>query len=534
MGWKSSLKRMGVVLCAACFFWSGAGTEAEMAQKIIYVPIDNRPVNLKQTVDVAERLGYEVAVPPEELLGSWDRYGDPEGLWTWLRQEAYGARAAVISTDAMLYGSLVYSRMHDFDEATVQERAGRFEQLHEDFPRLPIYALGTIMRTPHYNSVSGTEPEYYATYGERFFRYSGLKDKEETEGLTGREKKELQVLAAEIPADVLADWLERRSRNYDANAAFISMTRNDVFRYFLLGCDDSAMHSQTHLESRHLAELTKDLGKTRAVVASGADELGMLMLSRAINDLRRDIPFLYVQYNEGKGRETVPSYSNDEIGNDVAAAIAAAGGIQISSPARADLVVAVNTAYDGRTMEAANPANTRQPRRNTRYFTEMVKDMAAKGYPVAVADISCANGADNALMEQLRQEGLQFRLRAYGGWNTATNTTGFLIGSGVLAKWLGERDVYEMLLTRYLDDWAYQANVRQAVASQLYSIPGDMDGARLGGKWEGVNRAATSLMQDFARDNLLLPAGVRCEDLQARLPWSRLFECDPSFVLTKQ
>lgn len=534
MGWTGRLKKLGLVLCTTCIFWSGAGVEAELAQKIIYVPLDNRPVNLKQTVEVAEKLGYEVAVPPEELLGSWDRYGDPEGLWQWLNQEAYGAKAAVISTDAMLYGSLVYSRMHDFDAAAIQERVARFTQLHEDFPRLPIYALGTIMRTPHYNSRSGVEPEYFATYGERLFRYSALRDKAETEGLTKKEKAELQALQGDIPAEYLTDWQERRDRNYNANASLISLTRHDVFRYFLLGCDDSAMYSQTHLESRHLAELAEGLGKTRTVVASGADELGMLMLSRAISDLRRDIPFLYVQYNEGKGAETVPSYTNDKIGNDIAAAVAAAGGIRISSPARADLVVAVNTAYDGRTIEGNSSANTKQPRRNTRYFTEMVRNMVAKGYPVGVADISSANGADNALMEQFRQEGLQFKLRAYGGWNTATNTTGFLIGSGVLTKWLDEQDVYELLLTRYLDDWAYQSNVRQSVANLLPGLPGEYSGPYLGGKWEGANEAVTSRIRAFAADNLRLPAGFRLENLQVRLPWSRTFECDPSFALEKQ
>lgn len=37
-------------------------------------------------------------------------------------------------------------------------------------------------------------------------------------------------------------------------------------------------------------------------------------------------------------------------------------------------------------------------------------------------------------MDELRDRGLLFKLRAYAGWNTPTNSTGFVIGEGMLAK----------------------------------------------------------------------------------------------------
>ena len=53
--------------------FSNSTTSAEILdenKKIIYIPIDNRPCNLKQTVEVIEKLGYEVVTPPEEFLGT--------------------------------------------------------------------------------------------------------------------------------------------------------------------------------------------------------------------------------------------------------------------------------------------------------------------------------------------------------------------------------------------------------------------------------------------------------------------------------
>ena len=80
------------------------------AKKIIYIPIDNRPCNLKQVVEVGEKLDYEIVTPPEELLGrDSERLGEPDKLWRWLDENSFGATAAVISTDAMFL-CMIYLR----------------------------------------------------------------------------------------------------------------------------------------------------------------------------------------------------------------------------------------------------------------------------------------------------------------------------------------------------------------------------------------------------------------------------------------
>ena len=528
---KKIAKEIAVLFSCAATVWLGGVVTVEAKDKIIYVPIDNRPVNMEQVMDVAQRAGYDIVVPPLEIVGSWNQYGDPERMWDWVRQEAPTAKAAVLSTDSLLYGSLVGSRLSEETTDTIMERARKFEQLRKDFPRLPIYALGTIRRTPSYNVSDGVEPTYYGTYGARIFRYTALKDKESMGLASGRELREMKKLEADIPAEYLDDWFAKRERNYRANQYFVDLTWQGAFNYFLLGCDDSAPFSRTHMESRYLAERGKDIGKTKFIVASGADELGMLMVARAINDMRRDIPLVYVEYNEGKGSETIPSYSNDNIKDDVDAAITAMGGIVTNAPERAELVVAVHTNHNGTTMEASSPKNTKRLRGSVKHFTETVKDMLNKGYPVGVADIATSNGSDNSLMEQLRKDDLLFKLRAYGGWNTATNTTGFLIGSGVLTRFMEQDDIYALLMTRYLDDWVYQANDRQILASMLPELPGEMDANRLGGKWGAANLANNELARQFMQENLRLPEGYVYRHLKMWLPWNRLFECNPQVTL---
>ena len=499
--------------------------------KILYVPLDSRPCNFFQVVQVAEKLGYEILTPPAELIGNRENRGDVDKMWQWLNENAPQADFAILSTDALIYGSLVASRLQDLDPPEIMARAKRFEDFDKKFPYLQIYAFGTIMRTPRGVSYPGIEPDYYATYGPQIFQYTALLDKQETQKLSGSDRRMLSKLKAEIPAEYLDDWFDRRKENFDANKYLIDLTRRGVFEYFLLGCDDSAIFGQTHMESRHLGEYGKDLGKTVLQVTSGADELGMLMVARAINDHRNYMPFISVVYNDGTGAKTFPKYCNEPIGISIDAAIVAAGCLKVPANERADLVLAVNTRSNGKTFEATDTKHNRlKLRGDLKNFMRLLNGLTDK-YPVAVADIAFANGADNALMNQLRQGDLLYKIRAYGGWNTATNTTGFLIGAGSLTVHMNERDIAELLTTRYLDDWAYEANVRQEVIGASYGLEGDGNVWNLKDKLQPLEQLLNERMKEFIAENLTLPRRYRLENLRVYFPWQRTFECDPRFEL---
>jgi hypothetical protein len=146
----------------------------------------------------------------------------------------------------------------------------------------------------------------------------------------------------------------------------------------------------------------------------------------------------------------------------------------------------------------------------------------AKGYPVCVADIDYANGSDNALMELFKKDGLLFKLQAYGGWNTATNSSGFLIGTGMLAARMTDEAKDKLLLTRYLDDWAYQANIRSVIGGQMGWMRKDGVYMTLGKSRAGVEARANSLMREFVMKNL--PPMNELQDIHVTFPWNRMFE----------
>ena len=76
---------------------ASARHKKNVVPKIIYVPHDNRPISNQQTAEVVQKLGYEVVVPPDKLLGNRQDLGHPDELWDWLQENAVDADAAVIS-----------------------------------------------------------------------------------------------------------------------------------------------------------------------------------------------------------------------------------------------------------------------------------------------------------------------------------------------------------------------------------------------------------------------------------------------------
>ena len=85
--------------------------------------------------------------------------------------------------------------------------------------------------------------------------------------------------------------------------------------------------------------------------------------------------------------------------------------------------------------------------------------------PYAIADVRFANGADNKFVEAILPI-LDDNFYGYSGWNTSANSLGSLL-AGVKVKFKAlkyNEEAFKRLQTvRFLDDWAYQANVRSKI-----------------------------------------------------------------------
>lgn len=503
-----------------------AGSAQASAEIILFIPHDDRPVSFQQPVEVVSQLGYKIISPTLEVLNN------PDKLWTWFNENAPVADAAVISSDVLLYGGLIPSRSHQIPQEILTVRVQNFKSVRKQNPNLKMYVFGSLMRTPQ-NGTPGDreEPDYYGQYGADIFQLTCLLDKQEIDKLTFKEKRALDDLERNIPDEILDDYFARRLKNLLATKSLIDLADDAVIDYFVIGRDDNSPLSQTHRENRILLECMKNIPNAQSIV--GIDEYAMLLLTRAVNDLRGSVPSVYVKFNRGTGAKTVPAYSDEQIGNSIHEQILIAGAVPVSKPDRADFVLFVNTDPEGDTFHFHNsfPPQALSKReqkyfmKNAKKFSDMVSDAVNKNLPVGVADIIFANGSDNFLMNQLRDKNLLFKLQAYGGWNTATNTTGFTLGAGILAKKMRRQSVERLLAVRYLDDWAYQANVRTQIAAELSELPDGLSiYLNLGEHEAEIVKRENILMHDFAKKNL-----PQIKNFTVKNTWHRMFECEINF-----
>ncbi|ORU00897.1 hypothetical protein D081_0345 [Anaerovibrio sp. JC8] len=517
--------------------------------KIVFVPHDNRPVSDEMAAETIRKLGYEVIVPPDELLGSNDNMGNPEKLWMWLEKNTTVKRkpskleqkrfhtggqiwgldpnikAIVISADSMIYGSLVSSRKHSITERKLKERVANFADYKYRHDDAKLYVFSSVMRTPTSGENSGSqEPDYYKAYGRDIFRYTALKDKADDRGLNSREKKELEFLQELIPSEYLRDWNNRRDKNYRVNEALIDLGAKNKFECLVLGRDDNAAWSQTHMEARHLKEYSNSKLADRVQNIAGIDEMGLLLLTRAVNEITGRRPVVTADYNWGSGKYLIPPYSDEPVDTTVRSHVKLLGGEYVDNGTNVDLLLMVNTHQTGDNLGANWFSNAKKVRPDIKTFVSYMERAINRGEPVGVADVSFVNGSDNSLMEELRDRGMLYKLQSYSGWNTPTNSIGFALAQGVLAKDMKKKDKDELLTIRYMDDWLYQANIRQMVNRQLSWFKDAGVYSELGADKGDVERRATSLMHTFAVDNLPADKSDFIKKMQITCPWNRLFE----------
>ena len=191
----------------------------------------------------------------------------------------------------------------------------------------------------------------------------------------------------------------------------------------------------------------------------------------------------------------------------------------------------MNTDINGETFWSHNQPPSNKPfkpnlipTKSTNNFVDLVEKNLNQGYKIGIADVNYCNGSDNALMKILHDKNLLFRIQSYAGWNTATNSTGFALSTGILSRYMMKDGKNKLLVRRYLDDWAYQANIRSIVGNELFYMPrGVIAYFQFDGEREYVEERETELMQRFADE--ILPPYKYLRGLKVSNPWNRMFEC---------
>ena len=235
--------------------------------------------------------------------------------------------------------------------------------------------------------------------------------------------------------------MRTRLRNYEINETYLGWQKEGVFDTLIFSKDDCAPQGIN-------VEEAKRLEAQGATTKTGADEIPLTLLARAIE---KEIK-VFVQYTEPEFKHSVSNYEDVSIEQSVLGQLELGGFTIVEDEAEADLVLVVNNFVEKQGEHVMGWET--QPFNKT--FTVPDK-------PYAVADVRYANGADNDFVNVLLPQIDLKNFYGYSGWNTSANTLGSLL-AGVKVRWNAgqyNEDAFKRLqMIRFLDDWAYQANVR--------------------------------------------------------------------------
>lgn len=399
--------------------------------KVCFIPIDNRPVCYTLAKDIcAIDGGIELFIPPREFLGGLDKVADIKKILKWLKSLP-AVDSIILPLDTVIYGGLIPSRRCS---ETFEELKLRTEELKAILleKQAKVYAFSSIMRISN-NNYNEEEKLYWSEYGKKIFEYSYAIHK----GLR---------VQNDIPIEILDDYLKTRRRNFDINKIYLEWQKEGIFNTLIYSKDDCAEFGLNVMEAESLESMG---GKTK----TGADEIPLALLSRAI---QKNIK-VYPVYTEPDFKNCVSNYEDVSIEKSVLSQLEL-GGFQIAESYNdADLILVVNNFIEKQGEHVMGW--------ETKSFSEK---FVPPEKPYAIADVRFANGADNSFVEQLLPRIDLNNFCGYAGWNTSANTLGSLL-AGVKVKFkalqYNEESFKKLQIIRFLDDWAYQANVRGKIES---------------------------------------------------------------------
>ncbi len=493
---------------------------------IIYVPLDERPCNYKFMPMLAKDTDYNVLVPPPELLGRKKTPARVEALWNWVFENAKSAEGAILSIDMLVYGGIIPSRLHNLTAEEGKAILGKLRKLRSMNASLTIYAFNLIMRCPSYSS-SDEEPDYYEDYGTEIFKSGYLGHKYELNEITKDEEAEYALIANRLPAKILQDYTDRRKINLEINKLTIDLLKEGIIDFLVIPQDDSAPYGFTAIDQARLRNyISEKNAGLKVYMYPGADEVGMTLFARMVNESRGYRPNVYLRFSSIRSPFVIPLYEDRMLYESIKYHVLCAGGLICDSLTDADMVLMVNAPAEK--MLEANLQHTKGSNytvgRNLIEFVEYIDFVInTKKLTCAVADVAFANGGDLELLDYLKQKNLLFKLSSYAGWNTSSNTLGTAITQAFICHLYGEtQSHYNFLGLRYVEDAAYCAQIRKLV-TERYLPDMQLNYFRTDGPSGKVAEIVKHELQKFS-DSYLSDGQHKIIIKDTYMPWSRMFE----------
>ena len=454
--------------------------------------------------------GAALDLPPQASLGHYTKPGDPDALGRWLLDlDTRGLSALVVSADMLAYGGLVASRTPATPLADARAHLQALVRFHESHPTIPIYAFGTIMR------LAPTETPQSEAYFDALTNYASLAGKLH---LTADDKAALAQSRASIPNPVFWDYVGARARDLAVDEQLVTLAAQGSIAWLAITQDDAGSTDGLQIaEQRALLAQIASMHAKNVWLNPGADEMGMISVTRAIEDAGAWYPRVRVAYSSPRGPVLQDPLEDVTVGQTIATL---------------ERALHASAEEDGPdfTLSLFTPLTPIEQR--TRYFADLAQRLRA-GDPVALADLTLIdddNAEERVVFEALQSAGVADKPLAFAAWNTTANSVGTALATATCAALaaragLATQQAREtFLFDRYVDDYEYRLLVRPALNAELRSA--GYDTFALGNASDEIETRVRHELWPLAVglfDQNFSSSWDRSE-LGIYLPWQRTFE----------
>ncbi|MDO4178546.1 MAG: DUF4127 family protein [Phascolarctobacterium sp.] len=450
-----------VLTCLAVFYfayWRLPSTEKiilnlpEPQEKIILVPLDSRPVCTTLPQDIAYAAGFQLILPPNELLDKYTKPANKDFLKIWLKNEAKNVNASIISADILLHGGLLHGRTHLASSQDQAELLSYLEELTKLQKDVQIFSV-----VPRLLVTDEVLPD--AWYWYHLMRYSECLDT----SLIFNDFASAQEFAkydAEIPNEIKTKYLNIFKASKEFNKELLKLSDR---AQIIIGQDDAGAFGLPRMTTEAIS-LSPNGNKAR--LTNGADELATLLVTKSYLDKQDRKPKVFVYFADPKTKFMHAPYMSMTNTQAVREALEIIGAEETEDEASADVILFINYGHDNF-----------QPGKET---VTALQNYLVHGKCVALVDNSQNFDTDELLLPKLISKDFELnKLTAYAGWNTLGNSLGTALCQAVvfvnrkaeLPKEL-HPSLYannvRMNVNRFLEDYYYQKLKHPTLSYELY------------------------------------------------------------------
>ena len=489
---------------------------------IALLPLDDRPCNTRFPAQIAAIGADALTQPDASTLGRFNVPGDFEALKSWL-DALPEVDALVVSIDMLAYGGLVASRKTTTSLETALERLQILRDWRANHPNVPVYAFNVLMRLAVTMDSDAAVPHYY-----NIMKWARLCD-EAQRFPTSQNQADLQEIREQIPDAIVESYLTARRRNHEVNLSMINWLSEGTFDYLLITQEDCTEFGLHRREQDELVERVRERGvQDKFTLHPGADEAALTLLAREWND---GVSYC-IQWANDERKRDIAVFEDVPYEDALHSHIRATSGRLADAPETADVRLFVNPPVGGsQKNETPESRDARCAEFNSTFLPNIVAALNA-GQRVALCDVAFPNGSDDVLMDTITkfEDKIFSRLIAYGGWNTAGNTTGTILAQcAALVRGqragIGEQSGElnrNFLFERLLDDWFYQADLRARLEKEARDS--GFSPLSMNGHTSQIEASARREIGNFARTLASQQFGAKVRELKVALPWGRTFE----------